>query len=108
MRRHVALRSSVRRAVRIYIPIRVVITVLDILSRSKGIPPSSLDSPIGAILVTVVLGVMDTRFRREQLWWSSLGYTTWNIVGLFGAVAITGEICVALVRSLPGSVHVFS
>lgn len=84
------------RAVVLYLVLRLLITGLSAGGTELGAP--SLESPFGIIVLFTTLGAIDLRRRGETLLWANLGYSTFVVWGLFGIVALIGEMLLALLR----------
>ncbi len=56
-----------------------------------------LESPIGVVILATAVGAADIRRRGESMLWANLGYPRVVTVGIFGVVALLGEILLAWV-----------
>lgn len=83
--RHQPLRILFGRAVVLFVLSTVVVLAF------------KLDSPAAAALLVPALGWVDIRRRHESIFWANLGYSIWQIVGVFATVAVLCETLVALV-----------
>ena len=85
--RHLLLRAAV-----LFALLRALLLVVGALSARAGAP--SADSPLGIVLLTMILGYIDLRRRGEVTLWSNLGFSPVAISGIFASVAAIGEVVV--------------
>lgn len=83
----------VRRAVALYLVLRAAVTLIALLAGALGFDRP--DSPLGIVLLSAVMVVVDVTRRREQALWANLGVARWTLAALGGAVALAGEIASA-------------
>jgi hypothetical protein len=75
----------------------VVAAILDAFAgRGAG---AGLESPVGVVLLAMLLGAADIRRRGESLFWANLGYPPVIAPCLIGGVALSGELILAWIRS---------
>ena len=86
------LRQLLLRAAVLYGLLRALLQVSGVLSERVGAP--SADSPTGIVILTMILGYIDLRRRREVTLWSNLGFSPVTITGIFASVAAIGEVLV--------------
>lgn len=87
-----AIRASV-----LYLLLRLTLAGISVAGTRVG--AASPDSPAGIVLLVMVLGAIDIRRRGESLLWANLGYSTMVTWGLFGAIALSGELILFMLRS---------
>lgn len=95
------LRILVLRALVVYPLTRALLLVIAALVdvfAGRG-ATAGIESPVGVVLLTTALGQADIRRRRESVLWANLGYSPVDAPGLFGAVALLGELILIWVRS---------
>lgn len=91
-----ALRALILRAFVLWALLRVMVGVAAAFAAEAGeIPPNA---PIGIVLLCVVVALIDVRRRQERALWANLGISLPIVAGIFGAVAVTGEVVLALLR----------
>jgi hypothetical protein len=90
------LRALLLRAFVLWILLRVLVGAAGVWVESLGGSPP--DSPIGIVLLTVATGLVDVRRRRERALWANLGISLPVLAGIFGTIAVTGEVVLALLR----------
>lgn len=85
------------RALILYVLLRLLLGGISAASTSLGVV--SPDSPAGIVLLVAVLGAIDLRRRGESVLWANLGYSLMATWGVFGAVAVSGELLLFIWRS---------
>lgn len=95
------LRILLLRALITYPMLRALLFVLAALVNAfAGHEASSgLDSPLGVVLLAMLIAAIDIRRRGEALLWANLGYPRATAPGVFGAVALAGELLIAWLRA---------
>ena len=91
------LKPLATRAFILYVLLRLLLGGIGAAGARLG--AASPDSPAGIVLLVAVLGAIDIRRRGESLLWANLGYSTRVTWGLFGAVALSGELFLFMLRS---------
>ncbi len=75
--------------------IRLVVAALPL---AAGLPPGSISpSPIGVVLLTGVVGLVDVQVRGERILWANLGVSPKLLYAGYATAAILGEYLLALV-----------
>ncbi|MCE9601620.1 MAG: hypothetical protein K8S21_05310 [Gemmatimonadetes bacterium] len=85
------------RAFVLYALLRLLLGGISAAGTRLGV--ASPDSPVGIVLLVTVLGAIDLRRRGESMLWANLGFPLMAIWGVFGAVAISGELLLFMLRS---------
>jgi len=85
------------RAFFLYGPLRLLLSGISGAAALVG--AETPDSPAGIVLLVAVLGAIDMRRRGESMLWSNLGYPPLATAGVFGAVALSGELLLFVLRS---------
>lgn len=84
------------RALVLYGFLRILLTGLSAAAERLGaLPP---DSPVGTVLLVTLLGAIDVARRGETTLWANLGFSRMMTYGVFTAVAVLGELLIALIR----------
>lgn len=91
------LRTLLLRALVIHAGLRLLVAGIGAAAERSG--GSSPDSPFGLVVLVTVLGAIDLRRRGEAMLWANLGYSPVVTAGVYGAVAFSGELLLALVRA---------
>jgi hypothetical protein len=91
-----ALRALMLRAFVLWAVLRVIVEIASAFAAQAGETPP--DSPIGIVLLCVVVAYIDVRRRQERALWANLGISLPIVAGIFGAIAVTGEVVLALLR----------
>jgi hypothetical protein len=93
------LRVLVLRAAVGYLMLRALLLVIALLliAFGGGGDITQLGSPVGVVLVATAVGAVDFRRRGESLFWANLGYSPLVTRGLFGLIAVIGEVTLAWV-----------
>lgn len=95
------LRILVLRALVGYPLVRMMLLVIVALVREgagRGVA-DGLESPVGVVLLAMVLGAVDVRRRGESILWANLGYSPIVAPALFGMTAFVGESILAWMRA---------
>ena len=87
------LRPLALRAAILYVLLRLLLAAVSAIGAGSDAP--SFDSPFGIVLLVTALGAIDIRRRGESTLWANLGYPTIVSWGLFGAVALVGDLLLA-------------
>lgn len=90
-----AVRALALRAAILWILVRLMVGVAGAVADDGG---TSLDSPLGIILLCCALGLVDIRRRHERALWANLGISLVVIGSLFALVAALGEVALGLLR----------
>ncbi|MEP6833986.1 MAG: hypothetical protein ABJB74_11350 [Gemmatimonas sp.] len=77
--RHAALKVLMLRAIVLFLLVTLVVSALRI------------DSPVGVVLLLAALGWVDLQRRHESLFWSNLGYSAWQTIGVVVSVGVVAE-----------------
>jgi hypothetical protein len=85
------LRVAARRAIAVYVLTRVSATVL--MSAISGLGSQPNPAAFGCLLG--IVGFLDVRRRREDVFWQNLGYAPAATSAVFAIVAVAGEIALA-------------
>jgi hypothetical protein len=98
--RFTPLRVLVLRAAVCYLMLRALLLVIALLlvAVAGGGDVTQLGSPAGVVLVATAVGAVDIRRRGESLFWANLGYSPLVTRGLFGVMAVLGEVAIAWIR----------
>ena len=91
------LRPLALRAAILYVLLRLLLAAVSAIGAGSDAP--SFDSPFGIVLLVTALGAIDIRRRGESMLWANLGYPTFVLWGIFGAVALVGELLLLLARA---------
>lgn len=97
MQRFEPLKPLVVRAFILYALLRLLLGGISAAGTRLGV--ASPDSPVGIVLLVAVLGAIDLRRRGESMLWANLGYPLMATWGVFGAVALSGELLLSMLRS---------
>ena len=96
-----------RRAVQLVFPIvfaralvlwALIRLAFAMLPLSGGAPIGSIPvPPIGIVMLTCVVALIDVRARGERILWANLGVTSYAICAVYAAAAVPAEIILAIV-----------
>ena len=89
-----ALRALLVRAFVLWALLRMMAGIAAAFAGRPGETPPN--SPIGIVLLCVVVALIDVRRRQERALWANLGISLPVVAALFGAIAVTGEIVFAV------------
>lgn len=91
------LRILLLRALVGYPLLRALLVVVALIVGSVGGRGAAdgLESPVGVVVLAMVLGAVDIRRRGESILWANLGHSPLIAPCLFGAVALLGELSLA-------------
>jgi hypothetical protein len=91
-------RTLATRAATLWVLVRMLIGVVFLLARTGG-GAAPRPNPVLVIAICTIVGIVDLRRRGEETLWSNLGVSRTQLVLVFVATAIVGEIVLALVLS---------
>ncbi len=83
-----ALRALLLRAVVLWILVRLLVGSVGALTGDDG---PSLNSPLGIIMISCALGLVDIRRRHERVLWANLGISLVAAGTVFASIATIGE-----------------
>ena len=89
-------RTLAMRGATLWVLIRMLIGVVFLLLRTGG-AEAPRPNPVLIIAICAIVGLIDLRRRGEEMLWSNLGVSRTQLVLLFVATAIIGEIMLGLV-----------
>lgn len=96
------MHAAARIAIPVILPRAVVVwgltrLVFAALPMAIGLPFGSIPpSPIGVVLLSGVVGLIDVRVRGERILWANLGVTPIGLYAVYAAAAIPAECLLAL------------
>lgn len=69
-----------------------------VLPLAGGLPLGSMEPwPLGVVILTGLVGLIDVRVRGERILWANLGVTPVAIWAIYAAAAVPAEIILAAV-----------
>lgn len=98
--RLIPLRLLAVRALWTYPALRALIAVVAAFTvTATGREEAAFESPVGVVIIAMLVGAIDVRRRGESLLWGNLGYSAFVPPAVFGLVAVLGELLLATVRA---------
>ena len=90
-----AIRVLALRGIYLWILVRLLAMAAFAFAASQGGEPQGMP-PVGVIPLCITVGLLDVRRRQERALWGNLGLSLLAVGGIFGVIAIIGEIVLAV------------